>query len=241
MANPPELELQAIEKSFGGVKALKGVSFSCLAGEVHCLLGENGAGKSTLMRIIAGVSRPDAGRILIRGQEVELTSPRAAQDLGIAMVYQDTRLVPDLDVVQNIWLGREPGGVLVDRRRMDQEAAQILARLDTVLPLRSPISDLTVAERQIVEIARALTINPSLLILDEPTSAIDTAEIERLFAIVRTLTAAGTAVVFISHRLPEVFAISDRITVLKDGEMVGTVRRDETDADALVRMMVGRD
>jgi ribose transport system ATP-binding protein len=241
MATASELELQAIEKSFGGVKALKSVSFSCLAGEVHCLLGENGAGKSTLMRIIAGVSRPDAGRILVRGQEVELTSPRAAQDLGIAMVYQDTRLVPDLDVSQNIWLGREPGGILVDRHRMDDEAAKILARLDTALPLRSPISDLTVAERQVVEIARALTINPSLLILDEPTSAIDTAEIERLFAIVRTLTAAGTAVVFISHRLPEVFAISDRITVLKDGEVVGTVLRDETDADALVRMMVGRD
>ena len=236
-----EFELHAIEKSFGNVKALRGVSFACRAGEVHCLLGENGAGKSTLMRIIAGVWRPDAGRILVRGREVELSSPRAAQDLGIAMVYQDTRLVPDLDVAQNVWLGREPGSVLVDRATMERETTRILARLDTTLPLGALVRDLSVAERQIVEIARALTMNPSLLILDEPTSAIDKAEIERLFGIVRTLTAAGTAVIFISHRLPEVFAISDRITVLKDGEVVGTVDRAATNADQLVRMMVGRE
>lgn len=235
------LALHAIEKSFGGVKALKGVSFSCRAGEVHCLLGENGAGKSTLMRVLAGVMRPDTGRITIGGREVELTSPRAAQDLGIAMVYQDTRLVPDLDVAQNVWLGHEPGGVLVDRARMEHATGEILARLDAAIPPARKVSDLSVAERQIVEIARALTRDPSILILDEPTSALDTAEIDRLFAIVRGLRDQGKTVIFISHRLPEIFAIADRITVLKDGEAVGTVERSETDARQLVRMMVGRE
>lgn len=236
-----ELALHAIEKSFGGVKALKGVSFFCRTGEVHCLLGENGAGKSTLMRILAGVMRPDSGRITVGGRDVELFSPRAAQDLGIAMVYQDTRLVPDLDVAQNVWLGHEPGGVLVDRAQMERATAEILARLDAAIPPSRKVGDLSVAERQTVEIARALTRNPSILILDEPTSALDTAEIERLFAIVRSLKAQGKTVIFISHRLPEIFAIADRITVLKDGEAVGTVERGETDAQQLVRMMVGRE
>lgn len=236
-----ELALNAIEKSFGGVKALKGVSFFCRKGEVHCLLGENGAGKSTLMRILAGAMRPDSGRILAAGRAVELTSPRAAQDLGIAMVYQDTRLVPHLDVAQNVWLGHEPGGILVDRAWMERATEEILARLDANLSPARKLHDLTVAERQIVEIARALTRNPSILILDEPTSALDAAEIERLFAIVRGLKAEGKSVIFISHRLPEIFAIADRITVLKDGEAVGTVERCQTDAQQLVRMMVGRE
>ena len=236
----PVLQLDGIEKSFPGVKALKGVSFSCRAGEIHCLVGENGAGKSTLMRIVAGVSQPDAGRILVAGQPVELRSPRLAQDLGIAMVYQDTRLVPDLDVAQNIWLGREPGVVLVDRAMMERKAAELLARVSADLSLSRPVRDLAVAERQIVEIARALASNPSVLILDEPTSALDTAEIDRLFEIVRGLKASGTAVIFISHRLPEVFAIADRITVLKDGEVVGTVDSGAVDGDTLVSMMVGR-
>jgi ribose transport system ATP-binding protein len=237
---PPVLELDGIEKSFPGAKALKGVSFSCRAGEIHCLLGENGAGKSTLMRIVAGVSPPDAGRILIAGEPVALRSPRLAQNLGIAMVYQDTRLVPDLDVAQNIWLGREPGGLLVDRSQMEKKATEILTRIGARLPLTRPLRDLAIAERQTVEIARALAGNPSVLILDEPTSALDSAEIERLFEIVRSLKAAGTAIIFISHRLPEVFAIADRITVLKDGAVVGTVERGAIDGDALVSMMVGR-
>ncbi|MCW6510780.1 ATP-binding cassette domain-containing protein [Lichenifustis flavocetrariae] len=240
---PNALELVGIKKSFGVVRALKGVSFACRPGEVHVLMGENGAGKSTLMRIIAGVWRPDAGVIRVRGAEVAIIGPRQSQDLGIAMVYQDTRLVPDLDVAQNIWLGREPGGaVLVDRAAMDRGAQAILDRLGiATLPLTARIRDLSVAERQIVEIARALTTDPSVLILDEPTSALDAAEIQHLFVIVRQLRAAGTAVIFISHRLPEVFAIADRITVLKDGEVVGTVDRDKVDHEQLVAMMVGRE
>jgi ribose transport system ATP-binding protein len=236
------LELIGVEKSFPGVRVLKGVSFACRPGEVHVLMGENGAGKSTLMRIIAGVSKPEAGRILIRGRDVQISGPTQSQDLGIAMVYQDTRLVPDLDVSQNIWFGREPGGsVLVDRAAMDRGAQAIFDRLGVPIALDTLIRDLNVAERQLVEIARALTTNPDVLILDEPTSALDAAEIQHLFIIIRELKQSGTAVIFISHRLPEVFAIADRITVLKDGEVVGTVDRDEVDHERLVAMMVGRE
>ncbi len=242
-AGPNALELSGIVKSFGVVRALKGVSFACRAGEIHVLVGENGAGKSTLMRIVAGVWPPDDGTIRVGGEEVEISGPGAAQDLGIAMVYQDTRLVPDLDVAQNIWLGREPGGpILVDRTAMDRDARAILARLGVAsLAPTTMVRDLGVAERQIVEIARALTTDPSVLILDEPTSALDSAEIQHLFGIVRQLRQGGAAVVFISHRLPEVFAIADRITVLKDGEVVATVERDDVDHERLVAMMVGRE
>jgi ribose transport system ATP-binding protein len=236
------LELIDVDKSFPGVRVLKGASFACRPGEVHAVMGENGAGKSTLMRIIAGVWKPEAGRILIRGRDVQITGPKQSQDLGIAMVYQDTRLVPDLDVSQNIWFGREPGGaVLVDRGAMDQGAQSIFDRLGVSIALATPVRDLTVAERQLVEIARALTTDPAVLILDEPTSALDAAEIQHLFTIICQLKKNGTAVIFISHRLPEVFAIADRITVLKDGEVVGTVDRDEVDHEQLVAMMVGRE
>ena len=236
------LELRGIEKSFPGVRVLKGVSFACRAGEVHVLMGENGAGKSTLMRIITGVWKAEAGQIYVRGEPVEIAGPKQSQDLGVAMVYQDTRLVPDLDVAQNIWLGREPGGaVFLDRAAMERGAGEILKRLGADIPLNRPVRDLTVAERQIVEIARALTTSPSVLILDEPTSALDAAEIQKLFEIVRELKRGGAAIIFISHRLPEVFAIADRITVLKDGEVVGTVNRDEVDHAQLVAMMVGRE
>ena len=236
------LELKGIEKSFPGVRVLKDVSFACRAGEVHVLMGENGAGKSTLMRIISGVWKPQAGRIFVRGEEVQIAGPKQSQDLGIAMVYQDTRLVPDLDVCQNIWLGREPGGaIFVDRRAMGRGAQAILERLGAPIDLGRPVRDLSVAERQVVEIARALTTEPSVLILDEPTSALDAAEIQHLFTIVKELKRSGTAIIFISHRLPEVFAIADRITVLKDGEVVGTVDRDDVSHERLVAMMVGRE
>jgi ribose transport system ATP-binding protein len=247
MTNPSEtevlaLELRGIEKGFAGVRILKGVSFACRAGEVHVLMGENGAGKSTLMRIITGVWQAEAGQIFLRGEAVRIASPKQSQDLGVAMVYQDTRLVPDLDVAQNIWLNREPGdAIFLDRGAMERGARAILERLGADIPLNRAIRDLAVAERQIVEIARALTTSPSVLILDEPTSALDAAEIQQLFAIVRELKRGGAAVIFISHRLPEVFAIADRITVLKDGEVVGTVNREDVDHQRLVAMMVGRE
>src|ERR1700746_1239618 len=219
---PSVLAVGDVNKSFPGVQALRDVSFDCLSGEVHGLVGENGAGKSTLMRILAGAMPPDSGFIRLRGEGVALRSPRHAHDLGIAMVYQDTRLVDDLDVAQNIWLEREPGPFfLVDRRVMEAQAASILQRLGLEIDLRRTARELTTAERQIVEIARALTANPAVLILDEPTSALDPSEVERLGGILRGLQKTGTGIVFISHRLPEVLELANRITVMKDGEIVG--------------------
>ena len=235
------LRVIGIEKSFPGVLALKGVSFDVHRGEIHGLVGENGAGKSTLMRVLAGFFRPTAGQILLDEKAVQFASPRDAHDRGIAMVYQDTRLVPDLDVAQNIWLGREPGSrFFVDRRRIERSAREILDRLGLRMPLDAPVRNLAFDERQIVEIARALTTDPPFLILDEPTSGLDRGETERLFVILRQLRVAGKSLIFISHRLPEVLSLVDRITVMKDGEVVGTVAHGEVDQDRLVSMMVGR-
>jgi ribose transport system ATP-binding protein len=237
----PVLAVVDIDKSFPGVRALKRVSFDCRPGEIHGLVGENGAGKTTLMRVLAGVIQPDSGVIQVRGKPVTLISPRHAHDLGIAMVYQDTQLVDDLDVAQNIWLGREPGSpLLVNRRLMEAHTASILHRLGLPADLRRPVRELTSAERQIVEIARALTADPAVLILDEPTSSLDPGEVKRLAGILSNLRTAGRGVVFISHRLPEVLEFADRITIMKDGEIVGTVINQEITEDFLVSRMVGR-
>jgi ribose transport system ATP-binding protein len=237
----PVLAVVDIDKSFPGVRALKRVSFDCRPGEIHGLVGENGAGKTTLMRVLAGVIQPDSGVIQVRGKPVTLISPRHAHDLGIAMVYQDTQLVDDLDVAQNIWLGREPGSpLLVNRRLMEAHTASILHRLGLPADLRQPVRELSSAERQIVEIARALTADPAVLILDEPTSSLDPGEVKRLAGILSNLRAAGRGVVFISHRLPEVLEFADRITIMKDGEIVGTVINQEITEDFLVSRMVGR-
>ncbi len=235
------LSVSGVDKRFPGVHALKQVCFDCQSGEIHGLVGENGAGKSTLMRVLSGVHRPDSGSIRVRGREVVLTSPRVAHDLGIAMVYQDTRLVAELDVAQNIWLEREPGSaVFIDRGEMARRSGAILGRLGVDLDLRRKVRELSVSERQIVEIARALTADPAVLILDEPTSSLDSGEIERLIGILRALRAAGTGIVFISHRLTEVLLLTDRITVMKDGAIVSTVRNDGITQDFLVSLMVGR-
>jgi ribose transport system ATP-binding protein len=235
------LAVRDVNKSFPGVQALRNVSFDCLSGEIHGLVGENGAGKSTLMRILAGAMPPDSGSIRLRGESVVLRSPRHAHDLGIAMVYQDTRLVDDLDVAQNIWLEREPGSfLLVDRRSMEAQAAAILDRLGLEIDLRRTARELTSAERQIVEIARALTADPAVLILDEPTSALDPGEVERLGGILRSLRETGTGIVFISHRLPEVLEFANRVTVMKDGQIVTTVLNEGITEDFLVSRMVGR-
>lgn len=235
------LAVEGIVKSFPGVKALQGVSFDCRAGEIHALVGENGAGKSTLMRILAGVYRPDAGEIRVNGSPVTLGSPGEAARHGIAMVYQDTSLVPDLDTAQNIFLGREPGGVLLDYAKMRADAVALLERLGERIDIGERVGDKPLAERQIIELARALSTDARVLILDEPTSALTPREVERLFAILRDLKAHGTSIIFISHRLPEVLSIADRITVLKDGEMVGTVEAKGATEDQIVTMMVGRD
>jgi ribose transport system ATP-binding protein len=237
----PVLAVRDIEKSFPGVRALEHVSFDCRAGEIHGLVGENGAGKSTLMRILAGVIQPDTGTIQVKGKPVVLTSPRHAHDFGIAMVYQDTRLVDDLDVAQNILLGREPGSLLlVDRRALEERAGSILRRLGFPLDLRRPLRDLNTAERQIVEIGRVLASDPSVLILDEPTSALGRGDVQRLGEILRSSRAANTGVVFISHRLGEVLNLADRITIMKDGKVVETVVNAGLTENYLVNRMVGR-
>jgi ribose transport system ATP-binding protein len=237
----PALAVIGLDKSFPGVRALRSVSFDVRAGEIHALIGENGAGKSTLMRVLAGVYLPDRGDIRIDGVPVRLGTPAGAIAQGIAMVYQDTRLVPDLDAATNLFLGREPAaGILLDRARMLREGAALLASLGGSLDLRRPVAELSRAESQLLEIARALSRQARVLILDEPTSALTGAETEGLFDLLRSLRDRGTAVVFISHRIPEVLALADRIAVLKDGEVVGTVPAAGTDAETLVAMMVGR-
>jgi len=235
------LAVEGISKRFPGVQALKGISFDCRRGEIHALVGENGAGKSTLMRILSGVYQPDEGTIRVAGQPVNVATPADAGRLGIAMVYQDTRLVPDLDVAQNVFLGREPGSVLIDYSLVRTQSERLLRLLGETIDVRRPVRELSVAERQVVEIARALSVEARVLILDEPTSALAPPEVARLFAILRDLKAAGTSIVFISHRLPEVFAIADRITVMKDGEIVGSLAIAATTPEAVVSMMVGRD
>jgi len=238
----PILSVRRIDKSFPGVRALKDVSFDVSAGEVHAVIGENGAGKSTLMRILSGVHPADGGTVLIDDAPVDLRTPSDAFAQGIAMVWQDTRLVPTLDVTWNISLGHEPGGaIFADRGRMAEQARRLLDRIGSDVDPLAPAADLSRAETQQVEIARALSRDARILILDEPTSALTPAETAGLFRVVRALRGEGRSVIFISHRLPEVMEISDRVTVLKDGEVVGTVATAETTPRDLVAMMVGRE
>jgi len=236
------LSVQGIVKTFPGVRALNDVSFDCRSGEIHALVGENGAGKSTLMRILAGVYCADEGQIRVHDAPVSITNPGEAVRCGIAMVYQDTNLVPDLDAAQNIFTGQEPGGcVFINHTAMYTAAREILAQLGEAIDLHERVGDKSLAERQIIELARALSREARILILDEPTSALTPREVARLFTILRELRAEGVCIIFISHRLPEIFAIADRITVLKDGQMVGTVETATTTPDQIVSMMVGRD
>lgn len=239
---PPVLAVRDVDKRFPGVHALKSVSFDIRPGEIHALVGENGAGKSTLMRVLSGAHLPDSGTVLIDGAEVQLTSPQDAFARGIAMVWQDTRLAATLDVAWNIALGHEPGGrIFVDRRRMLADARKALDRIgSTADPLAVP-PDLSRAQMQQVEIARALSRDTNVLILDEPTSALTPAETSSLFKVLADLRAEGTAIVFISHRLPEILEISDRITVMKDGAITGTIATNKATEDRIVSMMVGRE
>ena len=238
---PAVIQVQHVSKSFGGVHALKDVHFEIFPGEVHALLGENGAGKSTLIKIITGVHQPDSGELFLEGQPIRFANTREAQAHGIAAIYQEPSLFPDLDVAENILVGRQPmrrGGV--DWKRMYQEADALLRRLGLALDPRTKARELSVAQQQVVEIARALSINAKVLIMDEPTSSLTLGEVEDLFAIVRQLRASGTAIVFISHRLEELFALADRVTTLRDGAYVATRALADVTADDLIRMMVGR-
>jgi rhamnose transport system ATP-binding protein len=245
VANPPEpiVELSGITKQFGAVQALRGVDFSLFPGEVHALVGENGAGKSTLVKILAGIHRPDAGVVKIGGQVIDLRSPTQAQELGIAVVQQEPMLFPDLDVAENVFMGRHPRDRFerVDWKRMYREVDQLLASLDVALSSHTPVQGLSVAEQQLVEIAKALSLQARVLVLDEPTAALSAHEVEELFTIVRQLRARGVAILFVSHRLEEVFAIADRLTVLRDGAHIITAPVSEMTTEEIIRYMVGRE
>src|SRR4051794_18268540 len=237
----PAIQVQHVSKSFGGVQALQDVHFEIFPGEVHALLGENGAGKSTLIKIITGVYQPDAGEMLLEGQPVRFAGTREAQEQGITAIYQEPSLFPDLDVAENIMVGRQPAGRFgIDWKRMYREAGDLLRRLHVSIDPRTKARDLSVAQQQLVEIARALSINAKVLIMDEPTSSLTLGEVQELFAIVRQLRDAGAAIVFISHRLEELFALADRVTILRDGTYVGTRDMTGVTTEELIRMMVGR-
>jgi rhamnose transport system ATP-binding protein len=242
-AAAPLLEVRDIGKTFPGVRALSGVSFEVRAGEVHALLGENGAGKSTLIKIISGVYEPDGGSILIGGRETRFTSPEDAKRAGVATIYQELLLFPELTVAENIFLGHAPraGMGRIDWRAMRARAEALLASLEIDdLAANQVVGALSVGNRQRVEILRALSHDARILIMDEPTAALTESDVTRLFDIVRRLRARGVGIVYISHRLDEIFAIGDRVTVLRDGAYVGARNVADTNASELVQMMVGR-
>jgi ribose transport system ATP-binding protein len=243
-AGAPELlVMQRISKEFTGVRVLHDVTLRVRRGEVHALLGENGAGKSTLVKVLSGAIGEYEGEILIDGEAVAIRSPREAERHGIAIIHQELNLVPELTVAENIFLGREPQRLpgLIDGGRMVKEAAAILATLNFPASPTSVVARLRVGEQQLVEIAKALSLRARILIMDEPTSALAGNEAETLFAVIRKLAAQGTTIIYISHRLEEVFALADSITVLRDGRHVATLAAAQTDRRELIRLMVGRD
>ncbi|ODT47858.1 sugar ABC transporter ATP-binding protein [Devosia sp. 63-57] len=243
MSEAPVIEMRGISKSFPAVKALSGVSFTCRRGEVHALCGENGAGKSTLIKILSGVYRPDAGEVLIEGQPQQFRHPLAALEAGISVIYQEFSLLRERTVAQNLFLGREPRRHgLIDARAMDAETRRVLGLFGIrhgITP-DTLVADLDVASQQMVEIAKALSLNAKVIVMDEPTAALNEAECEVLFALVERLRASGTAVIYITHRMREVTRLADRVTVIKDGTVAASFDHMPT-PDAIVRAMVGRD
>jgi ribose transport system ATP-binding protein len=239
----PLLELRHIRKEYPGVLALEDVSFTLNPGEIHCLVGENGAGKSTLMKILAGAIGKDGGSIIIEGKEVSIRSPLDAQKLGIAMIYQEFRLVPELTVGENIALGHEPlrpGSPFVDFGKLYARAREILNQMGEEIDTAARVASLRVAKRQVVEIAKALSRNVRILAMDEPSAVLTGRELQNLFAIIRKLTAEGVGIIYISHRMEELFEIGDRVTVLRDGRGVTTTTVAQTDRASVIRWMVGR-
>ena len=235
------VEMTGISKSFPGVNALENARFDLLPGEVHALVGENGAGKSTLMKVLAGIYRRDAGTILVNGREEEITSPHAAQSLGISIIHQELNLMYHLTVAQNIFIGREPRrGFLLDEGALNTKARRLFDDLHLKLDPRTRVGTLAVAQQQMVEIAKALSYNSDVLIMDEPTAALTDTEIEELFRIIRHLRDQGKGIVHISHRLEELRQISNRITVMRDGRYIATVNTAEAEIQQIISMMVGR-
>lgn len=239
---PPVLQMQGIGKSFPGVHALRDVSLTVNAGEVVALLGENGAGKSTLINVLSGVFADYDGEILMDGRPVSIHSPSDAQRLGISTIHQELNLVPDMSVADNIWLGRERGFAgLVDRRQTLATSVELLARVGLTTPPRRPVRQCRVAEQQLIEVAKALSLNTRVLIMDEPTSALADAEVQRLFTVIDKLTADGVAIIYISHRLEELERLADSVNVLRDGRWIGAKPMGQAKREDLIRMMVGRD
>jgi len=236
------VSMQGIVKDFPGTRALDNVDFDLRKGEVHALVGENGAGKSTLAKILAGVYKPDRGTITIDGKRTAIHNPRTAQELGISMVFQELNLVPCLTIAQNLFLAHEPVKLSgwVDRARLRTEAQKALSSIGLDINVQMRLRELSLAQQQMVAVARALSFNPRILILDEPTSALTKREINQLFTILSGLKTRGVGILYISHRLEEVFQIADRVTVLRDGSLVSTADADAVDIEALVTMMVGR-
>lgn len=236
------LELKGITKRFPGVVALDNVQLDVRAGEVHVIMGENGAGKSTLMKIVDGIYYPDEGELLLKGKNTKINSPIEAMNYGIAMIHQELNSALNMTVAENVFLGREAGkGFLYDRKTMNRETAKVLGQLEIDLDPDIKVSELSVAKRQMVEIAKAVSINAEIIIMDEPTSAISDKEVEALFKIIRDFKKAGKGIVYISHKIDEIFRIADRITVMRDGQTIGTYPASEITEDELITRMVGRE
>jgi rhamnose transport system ATP-binding protein len=240
---PPTLALVNVSRSFGAVRALQGVTLELYAGEVHALAGENGAGKSTVVKTFAGVHRPDAGEILLDGEPVVFHGPADAQHAGVAVIYQEPTLFPDLSVAENIFMGRQPRTSLrrIDRRAMHAETAELFKRLGVALDPQQPARGLSIADQQVVEIAKAISRDARVLIMDEPTAALTGQEVARLFAVTRNLQEQGCAVLFISHRLEEIFQLCQRVTTLRDGAWISSEPVAGLGPDDLVHRMVGRE
>ncbi|UYK40252.1 sugar ABC transporter ATP-binding protein [Microbacterium terricola] len=243
MRATPVLELADVQKAFGAVIALRSGTISVDAGSIHALVGENGAGKSTLVKIVAGLYQRDGGIFRLKGEDVDFTSTAQSKAAGIAVIYQEPTLFPDLSVTENIFMGRQPTGRLgrIDRKSMRHEVERLFTRLGVAIDPDRPAEGLSIADQQVIEIAKAVSLDATLLIMDEPTAALSGVEVERLFTIARSLRDEGRALIFISHRFDEVFALCDTITVMRDGAYIATSPISETSVDQIVRQMVGRE
>src|SRR5580693_9109446 len=240
--NAPTIELVDIYKSFGSTRVLEGVSLSLFPGEVHSLMGENGAGKSTLVKIVAGLHLSDKGAVRMSGQEVLFRSPSEARHAGVSVIYQEPTLFRDLSIAENVFMHRQPKTSYgwIDYAQMNRSVSQHLSQLGVSLRPEDPVLGMSIADQQIVEIIKALTFEAKVLIMDEPTAALSLEEVKRLFQVIERLRAKGVAVMFVSHRLDEVFAISQRITVMRDGRVIGSGPIEEWTAEEVIRKMVGR-